>query len=265
MIRAVLGMLVAAAVAGGGLRLFSAVAAPEVRVVRVQGALTAAERLEVRGAVTGQLGSGSRSLADLVEAVKRLGWVRSVRVRRQWPDALRIVVSRETPAARWGDNAWLDGGGRVVAAGDFVNDPALIDLPTIRVVRADGATAIDVLNRVNGVAATAGLRIAALTEGAAGDWTVTLADGTDVVLGRRALTARMERFQVVYHARLRAETRLAERQDQKARVDARYSNGLAVAWRPSASNAVVRVVGGGRALAAQGLGAWSPATVALGN
>ncbi|MBL83971.1 MAG: cell division protein FtsQ, partial [Marinobacter sp.] len=54
-----------------------------------------------------------------------------------------------------------------------------------------------------------------------------LANGIEVVLGRDQVEARFERFVTVY------QERLASRSDEVRRVDARYSNGVAVQWKPS--------------------------------
>ena len=234
-----LAVLVAAAVVGG-MRLLAVLAEADYRVVRVEGELTAVERDQVRVAVADGLGhAGARSMADVVDVVERLGWVREVRARRQWPDTLHVVVRSETPVARWGRDAWLSASGDVVSKGAFADAPALSTLPAINAARTDGAGAMEVFNRVSAAAAAADLRLAALTENNAGHWTATFADGVEVVLGRTALRERMERFVVVYGKRLRPEGREARRQGALPRADARYPNGVAVRWVDEAHGAQV--------------------------
>ena len=58
-----------------------------------------------------------------------------------------------------------------------------------------------------------------------GAWTLTLANGIEVALGRDQVEERFERFLTVY------EGRLAVRADEVRRVDARYTNGVAVQWK----------------------------------
>jgi len=58
-----------------------------------------------------------------------------------------------------------------------------------------------------------------------GAWTLRLGNGIDVVLGRDQVEQRFERFMTVYQARL------ASRADEVSRVDARYTNGVAVQWK----------------------------------
>lgn len=227
---ALLAVLVAAALVGG-MRLLAVLAEADFRVVRVEGELTAAERDQVRAAVADGLGrAGVRSMADVVDVVERLGWVREVRARRQWPDALHIVVRGETPVARWGRDGWLSASGDVVSKGAFGDDAGLSTLPAINAARTSGAGAMEVFNRVSAAAAAADLRLATLTENNAGYWTAAFADGVEVVLGRTALRERMERFVVVYQDHLRPESADAPRQGALARADARYPNGVAVRW-----------------------------------
>ena len=203
----------------------SAVANMNVSVVRLEGELSAAEGEQVRHAVASELGkTGLRTTADVAEAVKALGWIRQVRVRRHWPDALHIDVARETLAARWGENAWLTTSGHVVPAAD-ANAQRFANLPILRTARADAPRAMQVFNLLNESAAGAGLRLVRLEESAGGEWTVHFANEIEVMLGATDLSDRFARFIAVFHARLRdAERRLGT-------VDARYDPGVAVRWQ----------------------------------
>lgn len=234
MIRSVVLALLAVVALVGGLRLLAGIATTDFRVVRVEGELTPREREQVRAAVaTGLERPGGGSVADVVEVVEGLGWVREVRARRHWPDALHVAVRRETPVARWGRDAWLTTSGAVVSSDQLEQAPALTALPTIAAARADGAQAMDIFNRISSATAAEGLRLVALTENNAGDWSATFADGVQVMLGRTALRERTERFAAVYRAHLRAEAqtrRNATPEGALARADARYANGVAVRW-----------------------------------
>ena len=241
MIRSVALALLAAVAIVGGLRLLGDLAATDFRIVRVEGELTARERDQVRAAVAAGLErAGARSVADVVDVVERLDWVREVRARRHWPDALHIAVRRETPVARWGEDAWLSTSGAVVPTDELGQAAALRALPTIAAERADGVQAMEVFQRISATTAAEGLRIVALTENKAGDWSATFADGAEVKLGRTALRERTERFVAVYRAHLRpqATTRgSATPNGELAHADARYANGVAVRWVPQAAPA----------------------------
>ena len=230
MIRKVVVLVLVAAVLVVGLRFVNALASVQLSTVRVAGELTGAESDQVRNAVTEELAkAGWRSAADVADAVQALGWVREVRVRREWPDVLHVSVAHETIAAYWGDDACLTAGGSVVPAPADANDPRLGDLPVFQTSVSDGPRTMRVFDMLNGVAQAAGLRIVGLNESAAGDWTTTLANGLQVVLGATDLRRRFERFAIVYEAALRDAPTGVER------VDARYHTGVAVRWTTPAS------------------------------
>ena len=76
-----------------------------------------------------------------------------------------------------------------------------------------------------------GLGFAGLSLEERGAWTLTLTNGIEVVLGRDQVEERFERFIAVY------ENRLAARVDEVSRIDARYSNGVAVQWKSDVAQA----------------------------
>ena len=225
--------LTAGALALGGWRLAYGFATADFNVVRVAGELTAAERAQVRDAVTAERARGGPlSAAAVVAAVRRLVWVRHVWARRRWPDSLHLVVGRETPAARWGEDAWISSDGTVVRTVRTESPEATFAaLPTIRAARADGRRAMAVLSDINAEAASAGLRVAALTESPAGDWTATFAGGAQVVLGHTELRRRTRRFGAVHRALLAPDQADARPVGLAMLADARYQNGVAVRWR----------------------------------
>ena len=230
MIRTAVVLVAAAAVLVLGLRFVGALASMQLSTVRVAGELTSAESEQVRRTVTDELAkAGWRTAADVADAVQALGWVREVRVRRQWPDVLHVSVAHETVAARWNDGACLTAGGSVVPPPADPNDPRLRDLPVFQTSVSDGPRTMRVFDLLNGVAQAADLRIVRLDESAAGDWTTTLANGLQVVLGATDLHTRFERFATVYEAALRDAPTHPER------IDARYHTGVAVRWATPAS------------------------------
>ena len=225
MIRATLWIVVLAAAVVGGLRYADALATIGVSRVSVEADLTESELEQVRHAVAAELARpGVRGVADVAAAVERLGWVHQVRVRRQWPDDLRIAIVRETLAASWGGEGFLTTGGDVVSVPPSLDEPPPDDLPVLKASLSDGFQAMDVYNLLSGSARDAGLRIARLEEDRAGSWTVDLGDGTEVVLGTTALRARFERFLTVYRSALRDTLAQVEK------VDARYHAGVSVRW-----------------------------------
>lgn len=233
MIRSAAMALGALVLLAGALRFASSIADLHVEVVRVAGALNDGESAQVRDAVSKALAApGLRTASGVAEAVQALDWVREVRVRRQWPDGLHVAVARETLAARWGDAGWLTTSGNVVAAPADANDPRLAKLPSLRASASDGARAMRVFAVLGHASRSAGLRLVALEEDAAGEWRASFAGeandtgaGTvDVLLGATDLRERLMRFGAVYRRALRDARR------PLLYADARYDTGVAVRW-----------------------------------
>ena len=234
MIRSAATALGALVVLAAALRFASSIADLDVEVVRVAGALNDGESAQVRAAVSRTLAMpGLRTASGVAEAVQALDWVREVRVRRQWPDGLHVAVARETLAARWGDAGWLTTSGNVVAAPADADDPRLAKLPSLRAAASDGARAMRVFAVLGHASRSAGLRLVALEEDAAGEWRASFAGEAneaggagkvDVLLGATDLRERLARFGTVYQRALRDARR------PMLYADARYDTGVAVRW-----------------------------------
>lgn len=165
----------------------------------------------------------SVDLARIERAAESLDWVRQARVRRVWPDGLRVTVQEHRLVARWGNGAWLNDRGQVVE----MSAPAQSEL--LRLSGPEGS-ADDVLRRAHvwadGLDA-AGLQLKALTLNERRAWYAVVSrmqSGAifSVALGRDGVPNRFQRFVKAYRA-LPAEK--AARIDH---VDARYPNGIAL-------------------------------------
>ena len=221
-------LLATAAVAVLAAAGFLAVRLPiaDVRIVRIEGNLTAAENQQVTAAVSTALAESEWLAASrMAAAVEAIGWVREVRVRRQWPDGLHIAVRRHTVAARWGDDSWLTAGGEVVAAPHGVDELLAGPLPVFGTAHSDAPSTMRLFGLLNESAQAAGFAIDGLYEDDTGNWTAVVADGVPLLLGNRDTSERFARFAIVYRAELRTAGRPIER------VDARYDTGVAVRWQ----------------------------------
>lgn len=229
---AALGWTMAALVllAGAGLladRLMDPAAFP-IRTVSVQGELTHVQASAVRDKVVAAIDDNffGIDLETIETAAESVDWVRRARVRRVWPDGLRIEIDEYRLVARWGNDAWLSNEGEVVK----LSAPKKTGL-----VRLAGPTgsAPKVLRRARQWATrlhTAGLKLEALTLNERQAWYAVAArdDGEifSIALGRNAVAPRFARFLKGYQALADSK---AARIDH---IDARYPNGIAVRLKP---------------------------------
>ena len=194
-----------------------------LRTLRVQGELHQVDQARLRATVLpyAQRGFFAVELDRIQTAVGKLPWVERAEVRKHWPDVLEVRISEHRPFARWGKDMLLSQQGRLFAA-DTVEVPAglpLLDGPESRVPEV-----VALYNQARERLATAGgVRGVALDK--RGSWSIALADGTDVVLGRNDPESRLERFAPLL-PRL-----AADHPGQKlVRADLRYTNGFSLTW-----------------------------------
>ncbi|HZF22118.1 MAG TPA: cell division protein FtsQ/DivIB [Burkholderiales bacterium] len=155
-------------------------------------------------------------LAQAREAFEKLPWVRTVNVRRQWPDRLEVAVEEHQPLARWGSTALVNAHGEVFEAAISSKLPVFF---------GPEGTAVEVVARYaefDRLLAPIGRKVVLITLSARRAWQLRLDDGTVLQLGRENLEARLAGFVSAYP---RTVARLPQ---PPSHVDLRYSNGFAV-------------------------------------
>lgn len=197
----------------------------QIETVVVQGSFQRVSALDVERAVKERVrGAGlvTVQLDTVQRAIEQLPWVDVVTVERAWPRGLRVRVTEQVAAARWGANGLLNSRGEL-----FMSEVRHIP-PELPKLSGPPGTENAVAQRylaIQGRLVEAGTRITALRLDARGSWEIDLDSGVTVRLGRRQVDERFERF-VVSALQL-----VAQRSADIAYVDMRYTNGFAVGWR----------------------------------
>jgi len=193
------------------------------REVLVTGALVhvepAALELIVRRELSGTF--FTMNLESARASLAKLPWVRSVSLRRQWPQRLEVTVEEHVPFGRWNDTALVDTFGGVFTA-DY--DGALPQFAG----PAERAAEVATRYREAGAAlAPLRLEVEAVRLSARGGWQITAkgpSSRLSIELGREEPSARLERFVAVYERTIGALARAGTTIDH---VDLRYRNGFA--------------------------------------
>lgn len=210
-------------------RQLEPLAGPPARIV-LEGELRHLSDRELIGAVRPLLGARFFELdvGAMHAALAQLPWVQAAVVRKRWPNAIVLQVRERVPAARWHDAALVS------ADADVFTPPALdgsvLGLP--RLIGPDPLAApllLEALARWQTALTPVTARIDQVSMDARGAWSLQLASGPVLQLGRDQADARLARYVQVVVPALGA--RLADAQH----VDLRYSNGFAVAWREPAT------------------------------
>ena len=202
----------------------------EISTVRIEGELTPAEKLILRKKVERVLEKDpSPNPKRIVNQILELAWIGTVRVRRNWPDAMDVFVERETIVARWGDQSYLTLEGKVVEIPQGIKDV----LPTLRATTSDSQTAMELYRTVARAGAKLGLQVWEVSESALGHWTARFTNGVEIELGSNDILGRLGRFLAVYRQVIKGNEQAA------LHIDARYDYGIAVEWNISKRNLVV--------------------------
>ena len=162
-------------------------------------------------------------VTKLRESGEGLPWVKVIQVKRIWPDSLNLIVEEHTAIAQWGQTALINQQGELFspAKATYPTGLAMIDGP-------EGANKMmtqryRVLNKTF---ATLGLDLQQVSMDPRRAWTMQFDNGMTIRLGRADNAQRLQRFLRVYKAGLNSY------QSAIAVVDMRYTNGLAVQWKP---------------------------------
>lgn len=194
-----------------------------LRVLRVHGQFERVDEAKLRETVLPYARDGffAIDLDAARAAVAGLPWVERAEVRKRWPDVLEVRVVEHIPFAHWGDD-------RVLSERGLLFPTRGIDMPD-GLPRLEGPDArvgdvVALYNEARAMFTIAGHDLEAVVLDRRGSWTLQLAGGTRVVVGRQDARPRLARF-----ARAMPGL-LAGRGEPLARADLRYTNGFALVW-----------------------------------
>lgn len=200
----------------------------QVLVESKLGAVAQSNQLELQQQLDsfGEVRFLSVDLSAMQQALEQLPWVDQARVSRIWPDRLKVEVVEQQPIARWGEQQWLNSRGQVFRG--VTREPEA-GMPRLLGPEGSQEQVMQQYWSLTRVLRPMGYSIARLEMKARGSWFVTTSDGLELLLGRDVILEKLRRFSAIY------ERELKEQMDQVARIDLRYANGLAVAWRDNDS------------------------------
>ena len=166
---------------------------------------------------------GFIDIADVKSKVEAVGWIHHVNVQQMWPKKLSIEVVTEKPIAYWNDDAFLNFEGKVFKSA-YEEGGALAQL------RGPAGAELQVMKQyqqlttaLSPVAQT----IEVLTLDNRGAWQFTNQHDVRVLLGKNDIMERVHRFVLIS-----SSADFGESVEFVQQVDTRYSNGIAVDWKP---------------------------------
>lgn len=189
-----------------------------LREVKVNGELEHVTREQVQFIVTRAL-KGNFFTLDLNKTrrtFEKLPWVRSVNVRRRWPDKLEVTLEEHQALARWGNSALVNTHGELFQAASAQQLPVFIG-PEDGVLEV--ASQYQLFRQQLETIRHQPVQVSLSPRRA---WQIKLENGLVVELGREKVEERMNKFVRVYDRTLGRLNRNVNY------VDLRYPNGFAV-------------------------------------
>lgn len=177
-------------------------------------------------------------VARIQTALSTLPWLREVTVRKRWPDGVMLYLTEREPQARWHQTSLIDRDGTVFRPPELT--ATLRALPEISGETPERGALLLTQFRTWSSLMTQRTQwqLVGLTEDARGAITLRLAGGVEVLLGRQDVQQRLTRLlDTVPRA-------LGEKITQAARIDLRYRDGFAVAWRQSPAESTAGALNG---------------------
>ena len=165
--------------------------------------------------------------------LEQMPWIAHVEVRRVWPDQVQVNLEEQLPIARWGDEALLNNRGQAFAPNNLNHYE---HLPQLHGPKRAQQRVMQQYQMLSQMLRPLGFSIASLELRERGSWFLTTSQGIELLLGRDHVVEKMRRFNAIYQKALQAQS------EKIARIDLRYANGLAVAWRepiPTATDMTV--------------------------
>jgi cell division protein FtsQ len=156
------------------------------------------------------------NLEAAASELKTLPWVRSVKLRRLWPNGLEVEVEEHHPLAHWGDDELLNTFGEVFVA-DYSGALPRFDGPT-----GTGQEMMREVQQFNRELAPIHRTVEAADLSERRSWTLRLDDGLTIALGREKIHERLTRFVGVYPMLFK------DGSPQGASADLRYASGFAL-------------------------------------
>ena len=161
------------------------------------------------------------TLGQVISEVVSHPWIASASARRVWPDTLLIEITEQRPLAIYNDRQYLG------LSGDLFEPPKPVDEPLPRLYGALSET-MQVYSHYGVFSDRLSdfSTVVSVSRGHDMGWQISLENGINVQLGRNDILGRLSRARDVLD-RLDDE-KLTKLQ----KIDARYDNGVALAWRP---------------------------------
>lgn len=192
-----------------------------LRVIKIRGDIQYLDKADLEKRIAGLTRAGffSVDVESIRKAAEELPWVRTLSVRRVWPDRLDIYVDEREPLALWRDGGLIDAHAVVFRP---ENIKGVGQLPKLSGPDADANLVVQQYEKFSRMLRNVNRALSEVVLDERGSWTLVLADGVIVRLGNQDVEQRASRLlRYIGVLDTHADNRVVS-------VDLRYTNGFAV-------------------------------------
>ena len=196
----------------------------EISSIEISGPFQRVTALHIEDAISEEIEAGfvGADIERIQERIIALPWIDQARVARRWPSRISITVTEQVPAAVWGDSGLLNTRGELFVS-KLRHVPA--ELPRLSGPDASFAEVATRYLAVREQLIPLGLDVRRVHLDARGSWEMTLGNGIEVRLGRKAVADRTDLFLDV------VADIITGRAMEIEYVDMRYGNGFTIGWK----------------------------------
>jgi cell division protein FtsQ len=195
-----------------------------IKTIHALGRFSKVDETMLRNVIAESIDGGyfAVNVSAVKQAVESLPWVHSASVSRIWPDTISITVVEEQAMAAWARGGLVNQQGAIILP---MPESYPKGLPVFNGPAGMERNMTEFYKSAKDVIEPLGIQITGLNLDSRGAYVIELSNDINLLLGREHTQSRLQRFARVY------KKVLAKRSSDIARVDMRYSNGLAVGWR----------------------------------
>jgi len=168
----------------------------------------------------------SVDIAQIQSRLESLAWVDTAVVQRQWPSTIAVTVTEQVAFASWGHDAYLNARGEVFSPAVVARQKGRpLFIGPENAAQHERVEMLSYLHSIAPLLAQHGFTADQLVLNERGAWKVGLENGPLIELGSEPGLERLERAIKVYSG-LQTDAK-----NTVEKIDARYTNGVAVRWK----------------------------------
>ncbi len=192
---------------------------PVVASVVAKEGLSDSNNVTTESSTKGVIGYFGSDLQQLEQRLQEISWVQTIKLRRVWPDRLRIEIKEHRAIAIWNRTKLINEYGELFSPVDISGFDTLPELsgPDQQLQKL-----LVTFQELQQLFTSIELQLKVLNLNHRYSWSLALSNGIKLQVGRKNLIERVERFITLYPL-LQRESKLAIE-----KIDLRYDTGLAV-------------------------------------